>query len=185
VNTTFGSATLDGQMRVYDTQQAIYEGLRGLPWFPYLGAMHTLCEVLQAQYQDRLADSERTLMKRDPAHRQGNRAVRRPAGDAGPARELAAKWAALIDDDRSSVLPGHWNTWCTFEAVAAEIAGTAGRHSATERLLLAATERWREPYPSKARRIDRDEEAPDSSGLAQTLAAFERVVSTASQDPPR
>lgn len=49
-------------MRVYDTEKAIYHGLRDLPWLRYLGAMLTLCEMLRVQYQDRLSGTEFTLM---------------------------------------------------------------------------------------------------------------------------
>lgn len=140
-------------MRVYDTKQAICKNLRSLPWLPYLGAMHTLCKLLQAQYQDRLAPSELALMDQTLQVVRTTVQSGDPAREAGPARLLAAKWAALIDD-KSNALPGQWNTWCTFEALAAEIAGTAKRYAGTERLLLAATERWREPYPGRARRID-------------------------------
>lgn len=166
-------------MRVHDTEMAIYHNLRSLPWLAYLGAMGSLCEMLKAQYLKRLTESELGLM--DQTLRLVATTVRcgDPASEYGPARQLAKEWSALVDNGTSSALPGQWNTWWTFQALAAEIAGTAKRYAGAERVLLAATERWREPYPGRARRIDPDEEAPDSSGLAQTLAAFDRVVTTA------
>jgi hypothetical protein len=166
-------------MRVYDTKQAIYANLRSLPWLPYLGVMHTLCKLLQVQYQDRLAPSEVVLMDQTLQIISTTVQSGDPAREVDPARQLAAQWAALIDDDETSALPGQWNTWCTFEALAAEISGAAKRYAGTERLMLAATQRWREPYPGRARRIDREEEVPDTSELAQTLATFDQVVNAA------
>jgi hypothetical protein len=172
-------------MRVYDTETAIYHGLRDLPWLRYLEAMLTLCETLRAQYQDRLSGTEVTLMSETLRIVRTTVQSGDPAGNADTGRELYAKWRALIEDETREVLPGHWNTWWTFQALAAEIAGTANLYSGAERLLLAATGRWREPYPGKARRTDPNEEAADSTPLAQTLAAVERIVNAAAQDPPR
>jgi hypothetical protein len=147
--------------------------------------MLTLCEMLRAQYQDRLSGTEFALMSETLQIVRTTTQSGDLAGNADTGRELYAQWRVLIEDETAEVLPGHWNTWWTFHALAAEIARTANRYSGAERLLLAATGRWREPYPGKARRIDPDEEVADSTPLAQTLAAFEQVVvNAAAQDPP-
>jgi hypothetical protein len=166
-------------MRVGDAEESIYQGLRALPWLRYLRAMLDLCELLQAQYLDRLTTVEISLMSTTLRMVRSVVESGDPASDAATGSELQAQWAVLVDDEDSGVLPGQWNTRCTFQALASEVAGTVSRYSGAERLLLAATERWREPYPGRARRIDPDEAVPDSTPLAQVLAAFERIVNTA------
>jgi hypothetical protein len=46
-------------MGVNDTENSIYEGLRGLAWRPYLAAMWILCGQLQTLYADEFSDAER------------------------------------------------------------------------------------------------------------------------------
>jgi len=166
-------------MRVYDTKMANYHGLRELPWIDYLVAMHKLGELLRAQYEDRLTDGERDLMTDTLRIITATVQAGDPTREADTGRSLAARWSALVGDEDGDALPGHWNTWCVFEDLAAEVAGTAKPYAAAERLSLAVIERWREPYPGKARRIDRDEEVADSTPLARALASVERIIAEA------
>jgi len=171
-------------MRVWDAKKSIYNGLRALPRRQYLCAMWILGDELRSLYSDRTADSEQSLMSGTlDAVREVAITGGATAEAAGRAAELAGRWKRLIGERENEVLPGQWNAWVTFESLAAEVAGTAGQYEATERLTLAATERWREPYPGRARRIDPDEEIDDASPMARTLARFRRVVEGISKMP--
>jgi hypothetical protein len=172
----FDEALRAGQpMRVTDVERSIYDGLRALPWLQYLSTMCVLCEMLRNQYRDRLGETEQPLMTETIRIAEETAESGRPDDHHEIAATLRQQWAALIDDDWN-VTPGHWNTWCTYDAIAGEIVGNAKHYSGTERLLLAITDPWREPYPGKARRINPDELADDASPMAQALAAFNRVV---------
>jgi len=169
-------------MRVWDTENLIYDGLRALPWLRYLSAMWILCGEIRSLFEDRLTSSEQVLISStmDVVREVVTTGeVRAATGLA--AAELVTEWQQLISERQNEVLPGQWNAWITFELLTAELAGTADRYEATERLTLAATERWREPYPGKARMIDKNEEIDDSSPMARTLATFGRVVTHINQ----
>lgn len=171
-------------MRVRDVEDAIYDGLRDLPWHHYLTAMCTLCELLRDQYQQWLSEDELALMSETLHAVRATAETETPQDYRETAARLKTQWAIRIEDPDWDVIPGQWNTWCTFESLAAEIAGLANPYLATERLLLAVTQRWREPT-GKARRIDPDEEVPNASPMAQALTAFnDVVVSAASRQLP-
>jgi hypothetical protein len=167
-------------LRVKDVEHAIYDGLRDLPWPRYLVAMCSLCELLRDQYRTWLNDDELALMAETLRMVLASAETGKPENNSETAANLRTRWALRIDDPDWDVMPGHWNTWCTFEGLAAEIAGLAAPYFATERLLLAATQKWRAPT-GKARRIDPDEEVPDASPMARTLTAFNDVVVSASK----
>lgn len=157
-------------------KMSVYDGLRALPWERYLVAMWLISREVRAPYESRLSDSERALMNSTL------NTVRRfvEEGSEIPvvvsARDLAADWSGLLERRGESVMPGQWNLWSTFMDLAAELGGGAARYSAAERVGLAATEIWREPYQGRARRINIDEEIDDASPMAQTLAKLNRVV---------
>jgi hypothetical protein len=171
-------------VRVWDAENSIYDGLRALPKRSYLCAMWILCGELRSLFGDRLSDSERSLMTSTlDTVREVVITDEAAPGIASGAAELAVRWEGLIIERENEVLPGQWNAWVTFENLSAELAGTLGQYEATERLTLAATDRWREPYRGKARRIDPDEEVEDTSPMARTLATFQRVVTGIAQMP--
>lgn len=173
-------------MRVWDAEGSIYDGLRALPRQRYLCAMWILGDELRSLYVDRASDSEQSLMSRTlDAVRKAATMSEVATETADMAAELTGRWQRLIRERENEVLPGQWNAWVTFESLAAELAGATDQYQATERLTKAATERWREPYPGKARRIDPDEEVDDTSPMARILARFGRVVSGISQMPER
>jgi hypothetical protein len=171
-------------MRVWDAENSIYGGLRRLPWRRYLSAMWILGAELRSLFEDRLADSERSLIASTLDAVRETALFGGPTTDVGGrAAELTARWKELIAERENDVLPGQWNAWVTFESLAAELAGTAPRYEATERLTLAATDRWREPYAGKARRVDPNEEVADHSPMARTLSVFEHIVNGVAQAP--
>ena len=171
-------------MRVWDAENSIYGGLRRLPWRRYLSAMWILGAELRSLFEDRLADSERSLIASTLDAVRETALFGGPTTDVGSrAAALTARWKELIAEREDDVLPGQWNAWVTFESLAAELAGTARRYEATERLTLAATDPWREPYSGKARRVDPNEEVADHSPMARTLSVFEHIVNGVAQAP--
>jgi hypothetical protein len=167
-------------LRVNDVEDAIYDGLRELPWPRYVAALCTLCELLRHQYLDWLSEDELALMANTLRMARATVETERLEDFRETAARLQTQWTVLIAEPDWYVISGQWNTWCTFADLAAEIAGLANPYSATEYLLLAATERWRTPT-GKARRIDLDEEVANTSPLARTLTAFNDVVVSAGQ----
>jgi hypothetical protein len=173
-------------VRPWDAKKSIYDGLRALPRRRYLCAMWILGGEVRSLYEDRLTAEERSLMTSTlEVVREVSSTGEATTGAAGRAAELADTWMELIirREDEAQVLPGHWNAWAVFASLAEEIAGKAPPGEGTERLANAATERWREPYPGRARRLDPGEEVDDSSPMARTLAAFQRVVTAISDMP--
>ena len=148
--------------------------------------MWILGDELRSLYADRASDSEQSLIRRTlDAVREAATMGEVATEPAAMAAELAGRWQRLIHERESEVLPGQWNAWATFESLVEELAGSASQYEATKRLTKAATERWREPYPGKARRIDPNEEIDDASPMAQILARFSRVVDGISKMPER
>jgi hypothetical protein len=169
-------------VRVWDAENAIYEGLRSLSRRRYLFAMWILCGELRALYSDSLTDAERTLMMSTLDLVQ-EMAAAGYASTRAVAEDLVAGWQELITVRQDEVLPGRSNAWVTFQDLAAELAGTSQSYDATERLTLAATDRWRDPYRRGPIRVDPDEEVEDASPMAITLAMFQRVVAGAARLP--
>jgi hypothetical protein len=170
-------------MRVWDAENAIYDSLHALPRRQYLCAMWILATELQLLFEDRLTDPEQSLIAATlDAVRES---VITDDTIRDRAEDLASEWRTLIADRGDQVLPGQWNAWITFEDLAAELAGRTETYQATERLTLAVTERWREPYPGKARRIDPNEEIDNGSPMAQTLRKFDRIVTEVARAQPQ
>lgn len=171
-------------MRVWDAKHSIYGALRALPPRRYLCAMWILGEELRSLYADRASDSELSLISQTlNAVREAATMSEAATETAGMAAGLTERWQRLIRERENDVLPGQWNAWVTFESLAAELAGEASQYQATERLTKAAIERWREPYPGKARRIDPNEQIDDAGPMARILARFGRVVEGISKMP--
>lgn len=173
-------------MRVWDTEESVYNGLRALDWRRYLCAMWILCGELRTLYEGWLEDAERSLMASTlELVRDGVIVGEVTADMARTAAKLSARWQAWLAE-RSCGLPfvdsGQWNAWVVFADLTAEVAGTCKRYEATERLDNAATERWRE-IQGRARFIDPDEEIDDASPMAQTLSLFQHVVAGVGQMP--
>jgi hypothetical protein len=96
------------------------------------------------------------------------------------AKTLVDDWDRVRIEEGAGASGGLLDTWITFDALAQEVAGLSGRYYATEWVTNAATERWRTwdgPGPIV---VDPDEEADDSSPMAQTLELFGRVISRVS-----
>jgi len=171
-------------VRVQDTTDAVYDGLRALDPRRYLCAMWIVCGGLRAIYSDRLTTAEGALMTstlntvRDVVI-QGDAAP----GTARHAADLSAQWAAMTSQwaamplgNTAKVMPGHWNTWMVFGDLAGEIAGVSGRYEAAERVHLAATDRWREGRPGPLLDDDPSEEASELSPMGRSLAFLQRAV---------
>ena len=164
-------------MRVWPTENLIYGELRKLPWVRYLAAMWIICWEVSTLYRERLSESERALMSLTlDAVEQVVFAGGRTMETDDVAAGLVANWKEFEQAHSEEVLPGQWNLWITFQDLAAELSGGAARYAASERVMLASTEIWREPYPGRARRIREDEEIDDNSPMAQTLFLLERIV---------
>ena len=73
--------------------------------------------------------------------------------------------------------------WITFEGVAAEITGASAPFYTADWVVGAAVRRWRGPNREGRRRVDPDEEVPDHTPMALTLANFERIVGGITQAP--
>ena len=163
-------------MRVEDTADSIYEGLRALGWRRYLCAMWIVCRELQAVYEAQVSDTERSLMAATlDAVREAVMGGENTAGIAERAADLRGLWQVMASERQDEVMPGRWNTWAVFRDLAGELAGTDPRYEATERIDLAATDHWREPRSGPIY-DDPDEEVDDSSPMARTLSRLVRAV---------
>lgn len=174
-------------MRVKDAKYSIYSGLKALPWRPaYLGAMWILCGELQSLYAGWIAADEVPLMastmdltREVVVAGESPQATKRAA-------DLADAWEPVLavreDSDASG---GLLNTLGAFAGLAEEIAGICGHYSAANWATNAAEDRWQDWDQPGPIVVNWDEEADDSSPMAQTLALFGRIVSevTAIQRP--
>jgi hypothetical protein len=165
-------------MRVYDAADSIYSGLAALPWRPsYLAAMWILCAELQSLYAAWITDDEVPLMAATmDLVREVVIAGESPQA-AARASELSAAWEPVIEAREDEAPGGPLNVLATFEALAQEIADPSGRYDAANWAANAAELRWRDWDDPGSIYLDPDEQADDSSPMAQTLALFGRVVS--------
>lgn len=163
-------------IRVEDVADSIYKGLRALDWRRYLCAMWIVCGELRTVYDDRWPDAERSLMASTlEMVREVVMAGRATAEVSNRAADLSGRWQVMTDQDEDKVMPGQWNTWVVFRDLAAEVAGTGERYEATERVDLAATDRWRESWEGPIY-DDPDEEVDDSSPMARVVTLLDRAV---------
>ena len=165
-------------MRVYDAADSIFSGLAALPWRPsYLAAMWILCGELQSLYAAWIGDDEVPLMVSTmDLVREVVIAGESPQA-AARACELAANWEPAIEARENETPVGPLNVLAAFEALAQEIADPSGRYDAANWAANAAEQRWRDWDDPESIYLDPDEQADDSSPVAQTLALFGRVVS--------
>ncbi len=165
-------------MRVRDAQKSIYEGLRGLAWRPYLAAMWILCGELQTLYTDEFSDAERSLIPPTMDVVREIAAAGESAELTRQAAELAQAWGDVRNEREHEASPGLMNVWATFEGLVQEIAGISGRFDGAGWVTNAVTERWREANHHNQGPIllDPNEEVPDASPMANTLALFWHVV---------
>ena len=165
---------------VGEAEDWIYEGLWSLPWRVYLVAMWILCGELRTLYapwthEDEvpLLASTMDLVRDVVVCGETDRTARR-------GRELARAWRQVLQArEAEAVSGGLLNAWATFEGLAEEIGGLAGRYSGSHWVMNAATERWRDwdrPGPMVVN-WEQAEEVDDSSPMGQTLALFGQVVS--------
>jgi hypothetical protein len=166
-------------MRVKDVKHSIYSGLKALPWRPaYLAAMWILCGELQSLYADWIAADEIPLMASTMDLTREVVIVGESPQAAKRAAGLADAWEPVLalreDSDASG---GLLNTLGAFAGLAEEMAGTCGHYSAANWAANAAEDRWQDWDQRGPIVVDWDEEADDSSPVAQTLALFCRVVS--------
>lgn len=168
-----------------ETEDKIYDGLHALERPRYLAAMWLLCGELQSLYREQTLPADGSLMS--STLEVVLEALDSGSGSGGEgavrAAELDNRWRSVIDAGSEGAQAGLWNAWVTFQALAAEIAGSAGAFEATERLANAATERWRDASPTGFRWINPNEEIDDDSPMARTLRAFEQVVTLVAESP--
>jgi hypothetical protein len=165
-------------MRVQDVSTSVYTALKALTWQPsYLTAMWILCGELQSLYADRSNDEEAALMaSTTDLVREVAIAGESPQA-AGRAAELEAAWKRAINTRKAQASRASLRTLITFKALAQEIAGITRRYDGADWVTEAAINRWRDWNDPALVLYNPDEEVPDSSPIAQTLALFNRVVS--------
>ena len=174
-------------MRVYDVENSIYDGLRGMEWYRYLRAMWIIGGDLRQLFDDRTVEPERSMIAETlDLVRSVAESENVPAGSARLAADLAARWEQVIDEDGDWVYPGHFNMWMVFGMLATEVAGGKPYFGA-ERVYLALTKRFREnPNPDGRRRlrvVDPNEEVADDSPMAQALGRAQRIVDGVARIP--
>jgi hypothetical protein len=163
-------------MVVEAAADSIYEGLRALDRRRYLCAMWIVCNRLQAVYEDQLSDAERSLMAATlGAVREAVLAGEVSVDVGKQATDLYRHWQVMAVEQRADVAPGQWNAWAVFRDIASEVAGASQLYEATERVDLAATDRWRESrqWPIYD---DPNEEVDESSPMARTLNYLDQAV---------
>jgi hypothetical protein len=169
-------------MKVWDVHMSIYDRLHELPRHRYLCAMWILCGELRSLYAQSLASEEESLMSatldlvRKTAIGEGVMA------DTARAADLVGMWRKLIDEQEEMIFPGQLNTCMTFRNLTAEIAGLAEEYYASERLINAVVERWREPRNGRLR-VNIEEEVDEASPMARTLDLFRSVVAAIAELP--
>lgn len=179
-------------MRVWDTENAIYDGLRALEWYRYLSAMWIISGELRDLYADRLTESERSLVSDSLA------AIRAAVlehevteGTASSASALALAWEPMIPDqtvphDQMGALSsGHWNARVVLADLMGELAGTCDRYAGAERVDNAVGMRFDEKPRPDGRPIRRrpDEEIDDASPKARMLSRIEAIVTGVARLP--
>jgi hypothetical protein len=165
-------------MRIRETAGSIYSGLAKLPWRPsYLAAMWILGGELQSLYASWISDddipliaSTMDLVREVVITGESPRAAVR-------ARELAAAWEPVAEARDVGASGGLMNVLATFEGLVLEIAYPAGRYDSANWAAKAVENRWRDWADPGPLYLDPDEQADDSSPIAQTLTLFLRVVS--------
>jgi len=164
---------------VGDAEDSVYQGLQSLPWRVYLVAMWILCGELQTLYAPWIHEADRPLMASTMDLIRDVVIVGESDGTARRGREVARAWGRVIRTrDSAAVSGGLLNAWGTFEGLAQEIGGLAGRGAGAQWVMDAATERWRDwdrPGPIWVNQ-ELAEEVIKSSPMGQTLAVFDRVV---------
>lgn len=169
-------------MRVWDTKNAIYGGLRALEWYRYLSAMWIICGELQDLYADRLTGPEPSLLSDSlAAVRAAVREHKVTDSTAASASMLALAWEPMITDH--DVSPGHWNARLVIAHLAGEVAGTCRRYVAAERVGNAATMRFEEKPRPDGRPIRHrpDEQIDDASPKAEMLSRIQAIVTGLAQ----
>lgn len=165
-------------MRVNDTENSIYEGLRGLAWRPYLAAMWILCGQVQTLYADEFSDAERSLIPptMDVVHEVA--AEGELAELTRQAAKLAEAWDSVRDEREPEASSGLMNAWATFAGLIREIAGITPRYGGAEWLTNAVVEPWREAsrHGQGPILIDPNAEVADDSPTARMLALFQHIV---------
>lgn len=163
-------------MRVDDVAMSIYKGLRALDLRRYRCAMWLVCGNLRAVYEDLLSDAERTLMTSTlEMVRDVVMAGEVSVAGGQEAMDLYAKWWEVIDQGGDDVMSGHVNTWMVFRDLAGEFSGEERLYESTERVGLAAMDRWRgrigpiiDDFPGQV--VD------DSTPMARTLNGLQGIV---------
>jgi hypothetical protein len=165
-------------MRVNDTENSIYEGLRGLAWRPYLAAMWILCGQLQTLYADEFSDAERSLIPPTMDVAREVAAAGESAELTRQAAELAEAWDSVRDEREPEASSGLMNVWATLEGLVQEIAGITPRYGGAEWLTNAVVEPWREAsrHGQGPILVDPIAEVADDSPTARTLALFQSIV---------
>lgn len=165
-------------MRVWDAENSIYEGLRGLARRPYLAAMWILCGELQTLYAGEFSDAERSLIPPTMDVVREVAAAGESAELPGQAAELAEAWGSVRDEREPEASSGLMNVWATFEGLVQEIAGITPQYDGAEWLTNAVVEPWREVshHGQGPILVDPNAEVADDSPTAHTLALFQHIV---------
>jgi hypothetical protein len=172
-------------VRVGDAENSIYRGLYALDWFSYLRAMWVISGELEALYEDRMGDTERSLTASTldvvSAAAAGENVT---AEIVQRAQVLADAWEKITTERENEVRAGQWNMWMVLGILMAELAGTCEKHFAAGRVNLAATERFREDmYRAGPRYFSTDEEIDDASPMARMLKRIQCIVTGVANMP--
>jgi hypothetical protein len=174
-------------MNLLDLELAATAGLEALPHRSYLRMMYGICRQHHAIYDDFLipdarplvADSQRLLA-----------AAVTSADPAGPtsftAAELAAQWANFDDffaDDIRVAHEGLTDVYATIQSLVDEVAGLAGRGTATARCLVPFTQHPDAWPPNGDLAHDMPAEMANSP-LVRMIRRVERMVNERAAEIP-